>query len=154
MWWMVVGDCSLSHVLLLWPPWTVAPQDSSVYEISQARILGWVAISFSGGLFPRPGLRLRIFLGAVDALCRQITDWATRKHRWWIISTSKHEMIENQVCFLLHLSVVLDPSVPRVIYKRTACFWRQACEILKCSFVSMANILFVSARCCTEQGLL
>ena len=35
--------------LTLATPWTVACQGSSVYGILQARILEWVAISFSGG---------------------------------------------------------------------------------------------------------
>ena len=35
---------------LLWPPWTIARQ-APVYGISQAKILEWVAISFSGGSF-------------------------------------------------------------------------------------------------------
>ena len=41
----------LSHSIMsnfLWPPWTVPP-GSSVHGIFQARILQWVAISFSGG---------------------------------------------------------------------------------------------------------
>ena len=41
---------SLSHIQLFVTPWTVAPMDrSSVHGILQARILEWVAISFSRG---------------------------------------------------------------------------------------------------------
>ena len=36
-----------------------SPPDSSVYEIFQARILEWVAISFSRGIFPIQGLNTR-----------------------------------------------------------------------------------------------
>ena len=39
----------LSHVLLFCNPTNCSPSGSSVLEISQARILGWVAISFSRG---------------------------------------------------------------------------------------------------------
>ena len=40
---------SLSHVWVFATPWIVACQGSSVHGISQARILEWVAISFSRG---------------------------------------------------------------------------------------------------------
>ena len=39
----------LSHVRHFVTPWTVALQGSSVHGISQARILEWIAISFSRG---------------------------------------------------------------------------------------------------------
>ena len=42
---------SLSHVWLFLTPWTVAPPDSSVHGIFQARILEWVAILLQG-IFP------------------------------------------------------------------------------------------------------
>ena len=38
---------SLSHVQLFGTPWTVAVPGSSVHGIFQARILEWIAISFS-----------------------------------------------------------------------------------------------------------
>ena len=41
---------SLSCVRLFTTPWTVAPQGSSVQGIFQARILKWVAISYSNNL--------------------------------------------------------------------------------------------------------
>ena len=37
-------------------PWAVSPPGSSVHEIFQARILEWVAISSSQGIFPTQGL--------------------------------------------------------------------------------------------------
>ena len=37
-------------------------QDPSVYGISKARILEWVAISFSRGIFPTQGLNLHLLL--------------------------------------------------------------------------------------------
>ena len=46
-------SCVLSHVPLFVTPWTVARQASSVYEILQARIMKWVAISYFTGS-PRP----------------------------------------------------------------------------------------------------
>ena len=39
-------------------PWTVTPAGSSVHGISQARILEWVALFFSRGIFPAQGLNL------------------------------------------------------------------------------------------------
>ena len=46
------GKCaqSLSHVRLFATPWTVAPPGSSVHGILQARVLEWVAVSFSLGV--------------------------------------------------------------------------------------------------------
>ena len=40
------GTCVLSCVRLIATPWTVALPGASVREILQARILGWVAVSF------------------------------------------------------------------------------------------------------------
>ena len=45
---------SLSHAQLC-KPMDCSPPGSSVHGISQARILEWVAISFSGGIFPTQG---------------------------------------------------------------------------------------------------
>ena len=45
--------------------WTDSPS-SPVHSISQARILEWVAISFSRGFFLTQGLNPRLLLGEVD----------------------------------------------------------------------------------------
>ena len=42
----------LSYVWFFVTPWICSPPGSSVHEISQARIIEWVAISFSRGSFP------------------------------------------------------------------------------------------------------
>ena len=56
---------SLSHYQGLCDPMDCSPPGSSIHGISQARILEWVAISFSGGSSqPRDGTRL--------LYCRQI----------------------------------------------------------------------------------
>ena len=47
---------SLSGVQLFVTPMDRSPPDSSVHEILQARILEWIAISFSGGLL-NPGIK-------------------------------------------------------------------------------------------------
>ena len=50
---------SLSHVLLFCDPMGCSPPGSSVHGISQARILGWVAVSFSrGSSWPRDWMRV------------------------------------------------------------------------------------------------
>ena len=48
----------LSPVQLFATPWTVAYQapQTTVHGVFQARILEWVAISFSRGSFPNPGI--------------------------------------------------------------------------------------------------
>ena len=52
--------CSvLSHIQLFVTPWSVAHQAPLSMGIFQARILEWVAISFSRGAFqPRDGTRV------------------------------------------------------------------------------------------------
>ena len=71
------GQTYMGHVLrrvwLFLTPWTVACQAPSVHEISQARILEWVAISFSRRSFwPRDWTHVSFIAG------RFFTIWATR----------------------------------------------------------------------------
>ena len=47
--WHICGLVTKSCLTLLWPPWTVR-LGCSVHEISQTRLLVWVAISFPGNL--------------------------------------------------------------------------------------------------------
>ena len=57
------AECLLScfsRVQLLETPWTVDPQGSSVHGILQAKILEWVAISFSRGIFLTQGSNLHL----------------------------------------------------------------------------------------------
>ena len=59
LWSCLIACCMLScfrHVWLFVTPWTVAQPDSSVHRILQARILEWVAMSFSRDL-PDPGIK-------------------------------------------------------------------------------------------------
>ena len=51
---------SLSHVPLFVTPMDCSPPGSSVHGILQARILGWVAISFSRGFFLIQGSKLHL----------------------------------------------------------------------------------------------
>ena len=46
---IVVAIYSLSHVWLFETPWTCSPPGSSIHGISLAKILDWIAISFSRG---------------------------------------------------------------------------------------------------------
>ena len=64
----------LSRVWLFATPWTVAHQGSSVHGILQARILKWVAISFSrGSSWPRDRTQVSCIAG------RHFNLWATRE---------------------------------------------------------------------------
>ena len=47
-----------------------SPQDSSVHRISQARMLEWVPISFSRGIFPTQGLNLCLLHWQADSFQR------------------------------------------------------------------------------------
>ena len=68
----------LSRVRLFAIPWTVAYQGSSTHGIFQARVLKWVAISFSGES-SRP--RDRTQLSHIAGRC--FTVWATREAHSW-----------------------------------------------------------------------
>ena len=65
-----------SCVRLFATPWTVAPQGSSVHGILQARILEWVAISFSKKITPKQGEKdkKRKKMGATDKKKAKIAD--------------------------------------------------------------------------------
>ena len=63
---------SLSHVQFFATPWSVAPPGSSVHGILQARILEWVAITFSrGSSQPRDKTQVSCLAGSF------FTIWAT-----------------------------------------------------------------------------
>ena len=63
-----------SRLTLLWPPLNCRPPGFSVHGISQARILEWIAISFSRG-----SSRLRDWIH-ISCIGRQVLDhWATRE---------------------------------------------------------------------------
>ena len=71
---------SLSHVRLFATPWTVAHSGSSVHGILQARILEWVAISFSRG---SSQLRDQTWVSCIAG--RRFILWANRealRTRW------------------------------------------------------------------------
>ena len=71
----------LSRVRLFATPWTIArPPGSSIHGILQARILEWVAISFSRGS-SRP--RDRTQVSCIAGRCFNL--WATREATWYLI---------------------------------------------------------------------
>ena len=72
--WVKVKVKSLSRVRLFVTPWTVAYQDPPSMRFFQARVLEWVAISFSRGSFqPRDWTWVSCIVG------RCFTIWATRE---------------------------------------------------------------------------
>ena len=78
-----VSTCMLSHSVVSYSltPWTCSPPGSSCHGISKARILEWVAISFSRGSFwPRDQTRI----SCVSCIAgRVFTRWAF----WEVVST-------------------------------------------------------------------
>ena len=60
---------------ILWDPMDCSPPGSSVHGISQARILEWVAISDSRGIFPTQGWNSCLLHWQAGYLYR----WATRE---------------------------------------------------------------------------
>jgi len=85
-WWLVGSVAKLCPTLAT--PWTAVPIDyslpgSSVHGILQARILEWVAISFSrGSSWPRNWTRVSCIAG------RFFTDWAMFSLKCFSIGTS------------------------------------------------------------------
>ena len=66
-----VCACALFSVWLFTDPMDSSPPSSSVHGILQARILEWVAISFSR-IFPTQGLKLNL----INLLPWQVDSWA------------------------------------------------------------------------------
>ena len=84
------------------------PPGSSVHEIFQARILEWVAISFSrGSSQPRDRTRVSCTAG------RFFADWATREALYMCLSCicvySKHIYVQ---CF----QILLNSLITKIIY--------------------------------------
>ena len=78
----------------LWDPMDCSPPDSSVHGILQARILKWVAISFSKDL-PNPGFELRSPALTVDSLLH------SKVHITWNLEISDIKFIH----IIVHLSL-------------------------------------------------
>ena len=77
--------CTQSCVTLC-NPMDCSPPGSSVHGIFQARILEWVAISSSRGIFPTQGLNLCLFIGRL--ILYYCTTWEAPPkpllHKWSI----------------------------------------------------------------------
>ena len=86
------GGLIAKSCLTLATPWTVdcSLPDSSVHGISQARILEWVAISFSrGSSWPRDQTRVSFIEGIF------FIDWASREPPNLLVCR-KYEVLKNQ----------------------------------------------------------
>ena len=97
---------SLSRVRSFATPWTVAHPGSSIHRILQARVLEWVAISFSRGT-SRPKGRTQVSRIVV----RRFTVWATRKKLYSNLKTNK------QTNYLKLLSCWKEPNWRIVSHK-------------------------------------
>ena len=86
------------------PPWNVSPLGFSVYRIFQARILEWVAISFSGGS-SRP--RDRTWVSCIAG--RFFTIWVTREARcqWQNSPIYKHNLFSHFPIIILIICAFL-----------------------------------------------
>ena len=64
----------------LWDPMDCSPPDSSIHEILQARLLEWVAISFSrGSSRPRDWTRVSCIVGRCFTICATREAQASRE---------------------------------------------------------------------------
>ena len=101
--------------LTLWVPMKWSPPDSSVHGVLQARILGWVAISFSWGS-PRP--RGQTCLSYISWIGGLFTIWGTREH-------CRHEIWDGWLSFLINVfwrrkhfkTILLCPNVSSSLLK-------------------------------------
>ena len=97
----------------LWPPQTVAhPPRSSVYGISQARILEWVVISFSrGSSQPRDQTEVSCIGGKI------FYHWATReaqRYLYYLLIYRMPSSRDSQVGYNSQVSLSL--ACPRLIW--------------------------------------
>ena len=103
---------------MLCDPMDNSPSDFSVHWILQARILEWVAISFSRGSFqPRDQIQVSCIAG------RFFTIWATRKEQsgcqrnnWLILIQLKARVLSHFSC--VRLCDPMDCSVHGILLAR------------------------------------
>ena len=109
--------CVSVHVcswrLTLCDPVDCSLQGSSVHGIFQARVLEWVAISFSREL-PNPGIEPRDRTQVSHIVDRGFTIWATRPQVNSREGTQLHPSIENWIINLLNMALPIRtrPSFP------------------------------------------
>ena len=80
--------CSVAHIqhitesyLTLWDPMDCSPPESSVYEIFQAEILEWVAISYCrGSTGPKDGIQSLVSPALACRLFTTSTTWEALKN--------------------------------------------------------------------------
>ena len=146
----------LSHVQLFGTPWTVAYQapQATVHGIFQARVLEWVAISFSRGS-SQPSDWTWVSLTAD----RRFTIWATGKPR--TISKGRHEIKKCKMC---HQRIKQGRSDKKIylwnVYEFQFSLFAQSCPTLchplDCSTPGFAVIEFqlLSLKaCCLLQTM-
>ena len=87
-----VNSTEMGRSEVKWSPTLCDPMDcslpgSSIHGILQARVLEWVAISFSrGSSWPRDRTQVSCIAG------RRFTLWATREARRWVQKRSSHSV--------------------------------------------------------------
>ena len=92
----------------LWDPMGCSLSGSSIHGILQARVLEWIAISFSRRS-SRPRNRTWVFCIAG----RRFTIWATRKANWLIILSFMHSIIKVKY----HSQIARLPGVSLFLHK-------------------------------------
>ena len=111
---------SVSHVQLFATPWTVAcqaPLSMSVHEISQVRILEWVAISFSRG---SSQLRDRIHVSCIGG--QILYHWATCEAHVCV-----HICVCVCICIYAHIYIFLFQILFHYRLSASLSAWHSAC---------------------------
>ena len=139
------SHCSVtkSCLALFLTPWTIARQAPSVHEVSQSRILEWVAISFSRGSSQPRGRTL------VSCIGRQILYlWTTTRefqdiphfqnlYSMWLLITHFRVTFLDMAITVLHLMAAETSSRAFLLL-----LWFSAHQPLKCkSFSEMEYFL-------------
>ena len=107
---LVVVSCSVVSGLTLCDCMACGPPGSSVHEIFQARVLEWVAISFSRGSSPSRDWtqvscigRQVLYHWATREANPNATSWNTSMELWWFGNKTLNRMlIENSGLILLY----------------------------------------------------
>ena len=102
-----------------------SPPGSSVHEIFKARVLEWVAISFSmGSSQPRDRIRVSCTAG------RSFTDWATREgvhvNKNLIWPYRKTDNGSDTVCWIVFNQII----IPVIKWMEVLCFQLVKCYLL------------------------
>ena len=128
---------SLSHVWIFCDPMDCSPPDSSVQGIFEARILEWVAISFSrGSSQPRDQNQVSHIAGGF------FTSWDTREAHW-------HYLLYQRICLRCR-RLEFNPCVRKIPWRRE---WKSTSEFFRGKSHGQRSLVGYSPWSCKESDM-